>query len=105
VESVWAGTWISAAEAGHRREAWAGEFHFTLAMPLMGLTAAAVSLFAPSRVWRWAMLPFAAQALVAFLQDPTANLLPLGLIMFGLFGLICMTPAALGAAIGRRVAR
>ena len=48
------------------------------------------------------MLPFVGQALVAFLQNPTANLLPIGLVVFAILGGICLIPAAIGAALGRR---
>ena len=103
--AVGAATWIYVAQVGGRREAWDSEAYFLVAIPVIGLSAAVVSLFAPSRFWRWAMFPFAAQALVGFVQNPTGNLLPLGLIMFGIFGALCMIPAAIGAAIGRRVRR
>ena len=71
-------------------------------MPAMAMTAAYVSYREPRSVWRWAMFPFWAQAIVAFLQNPTANLLPLGLVMFSIFGAVCLIPASIGAAIGRR---
>lgn len=103
--AIGAATWIYVARVGTRREAWDNEIYFILAIPLIGLTAAVVSFFAPSRFWRWAMFPFAAQALVAVVQNPTANMLPLGLIMFAMFGAMCMVPAELGAAMGRRFAR
>jgi hypothetical protein len=103
--AIGAATWIYVAQVGNRREAWDSDVYFILAIPLIGLTAAVVSFFAPSGFWRWAMLPFLAQALVAFLQNPGANMLPVGLIVFAILGLMCMVPAALGAAIGRRFAR
>lgn len=103
--AVWAATWIYVVQVGNRREAWDSDVYFIVAIPLIGLTAAVVSFFVPSRFWLWAMLPFLAQALVAFLQNPWANMLPLGLIVFAILGLMCMVPAALGAAIGRRAAR
>jgi len=103
--AIGAATWIYVAQVGTRREAWDNEIYFSLAIPLIGLVAAVVSFFVPSRFWRWAMIPFAAQALIGVLQNPTANMLPLGLIMFAIFGAMCMVPAAVGAAVGRRFAR
>ena len=103
--AVGAGTWLYVAQVGHRREAWDSELYFVIALPLIGLSAAVLSGVVPSRFWRWAMFPFAAQALVAFVQNPTANLLPLGLITFGIMGVLCLVPAAIGAAIGRKFAR
>ena len=51
------------------------------------------------------MIPFAARALVAILQNPTANLMPFGLIMFAFFGGLCAIPAVLAAMVGKRFAR
>ena len=103
--AVGAGTWLYVAQVGNRREAWDSEVYFTLAIPLIGLTAAVISFFVPSRYWRWAMFPFGGQALAGVLQNPTGSLLPLGLIMFGIFGALCLIPAAVGAAIGRKFAK
>ena len=94
--------WACIALASGRREAWDSELYFVVAMPAIALTAAIVSFFVPQRFWRWAMLPFAGQALIAFLQNPTGNLLPLGLVMFAILGGFCVIPAAVGAALGAR---
>ena len=94
--------WIAVSMAGGRQEAWDSPLYFTYALPVMALTGAAVAFFVPVRVWRWAMFPFWAQALVAFLQNPTANLLPLGLIVFSVFGAVCLIPVSIFAQIGRR---
>ena len=79
--------------------------YFTIVLPVIAVTAAIVSFLVPEKPWRWAMIPFAAQALVAILQNPTANLMPLGLIMFAIFGGLCAIPAGLGAMAGRRFSR
>jgi hypothetical protein len=52
---------------------------------------------------RRAFLPFGAQAVVAFVQNPTANLLPLGLFVFALYGALCLLPAWMGATRRRRL--
>jgi hypothetical protein len=49
------------------------------------------------------MFPFAAQALVMFVQEPVGNLLPLGLIMFFIFGALCLIPARIGALVASRL--
>jgi hypothetical protein len=103
--AVGAASWIYVAEVGNRREAWDNPIFFTMLMPAVAGIAAIVSFFVPEKPWRWAMIPFGAQALIAFLQNPGANLLPLGLVMFAILGGICSIPAAVGAAIGRMVKR
>ena len=87
----------------HRREAWDSELYFSWFLPSLALVVAGLGFFAPDRVWRWAFTPFAAQAGVAFVQNPTANLLPLGLLVFGFYGGLCTVPAWAGAVMRRRL--
>lgn len=104
---VGAASWVVVAMFGGRREAWDSELYFT-ALPLIGLMAGVISYFAPARFWRWAFYPFLGQALVMFAQGiyvsggAGAALLPLGLIVFAIFGAFCMIPAAIGAVAGRK---
>jgi hypothetical protein len=102
---VGAASWLVVSTFDGRREAWDSPLYFMGAMPVVAMTAAAVAFFVPSRSWRWAMFPFAGQALVAFLQNPTANLLPLGLIVFFVLGLVCLVPTSVAAFAGRRMMR
>jgi hypothetical protein len=94
---VGAATWIFVALAGGRREAWDSELYFVFVLPMIALMAGIVSYKVPTRTWRWAMFPFAAQALVMIVQEPAGNLLPIGLITFFIFGAMCLIPARLGA--------
>jgi hypothetical protein len=100
---VGAGTWIYLSKVSHRREAFDDPIYFTTVLPAIAVTAAVVAFIVPEKPWRWAMIPFAAQALVAFVQNPTANLMPLGLIAFAIFGGLCAIPAVVAAAIRRKV--
>jgi hypothetical protein len=93
--------WIAISQLTHRREAWDSELYFSWFLPSIALVVAAVSYFAPDRVWRWAFAPFAAQAVVAFIGNPGANLLPLGLIVFAFYGALCLLPALAGSKIRR----
>jgi hypothetical protein len=56
----------------------------------------------PSRPWRWVLAAMFTQAAILFLSDPSANLLPLGLIAFAVLSLPLMIPAAIGARLGRK---
>jgi hypothetical protein len=104
---VGAVSWIAVAMYGGRREAWDSELYFT-ALFGIALIAGAVSYFAPARFWRWAFFPFAAQAVVMVALGAAggsgASLLPLGLIMFAIFGAVSVIPAAIGAVLGRKAA-
>jgi hypothetical protein len=96
-----AATWILVAVVGGRREAWDSDLYFSIALPVVGLVAGVLGFLVPHRAWRWAFVPFGAQALVAFAQNPTANMLPLGLIVFGLFGVGCLVPTYVGARLSK----
>ena len=102
---VGAGTWGLVAATSGRQEAWDSDVYFTIALPLVGLSAAILGFLVPDRAWRWAFVPFGAQAVVAFVQNPTANLLPIGLIVFALFGVGCLVPAYVGARLARAIRR
>lgn len=100
---VGAAGWLGISQITQRREAWDSDLYFSVFFPLAAAVIAILAFLAPERPWRWAFTPFAAQAIVMTLQDPSASLLPLGLIMFGILGAVCMIPANLGAALRRRL--
>ncbi|HEY9442514.1 MAG TPA: hypothetical protein VIQ25_04735 [Gemmatimonadales bacterium] len=95
--------WVTISQLTNRREAWDSELYFTWFLPSIALIVAALAFFAPERAWRWAFVPFGAQAAVAFVQNPTANLLPLGLLVFAFYGALCLVPAWAGSRLRRRL--
>ena len=99
------GSWLYIAAVSGRREPWDDEIYFTAVMPALGLVAGVLGALVPDKPWRWGLVPFGAQAATAFVQNPTANLLPLGLIAFAIFGGICAIPAYLGASLRRLIFR
>ena len=58
--------WVTSHGRAAAERRGTARLYFVLAIPAIALTAAIVSFFVPQRFWRWAMFPFAAQALVAF---------------------------------------
>jgi hypothetical protein len=97
--------WLSITLLTHRREAWDSELYFTAFLPLIAVLIGALAFVAPDRSWRWAFAPFGGQAVVAFVQNPTANLMPLGLIVFAFYGALCLVPSTIGAWLRRRLDR
>jgi hypothetical protein len=95
--------WVTISQLTHRREAWDSELYFTWFLPSVAVVVAALAFFAPDRAWRWAFVPFGAQAAVAFVQNPTANLLPLGLLVFAFYGALCLLPMWAGTRLRRRL--
>jgi hypothetical protein len=100
---VGAGGWLTISQLTHRREAWDSGLYFSWFLPAVALVVAGLAFFVPERAWRWAFVPFGAQAAVAFVQNPTANLLPVGLVVFAFYGALCLVPAWLGAGLRRRL--
>ena len=89
--------WAAIGAATGRREAWDSEAYFGLFLPGIAILIAWLGFLAPRGAWLWAFGPFAAQAIVAFVQSPTGGLLPLGLIVFAVFGAVCLVPALVAA--------
>jgi len=102
---IGAASWFLVAHFTNRREAWDSELYFSVVMPALALVSGGLAFIVPERPWRWAFAPFTGQALAAFVQNPTANLLPMGLIVFAFFGACCLIPAYLGAALRRSTRR
>ena len=100
-----AASWIAVSQATGRREAWDHELYFILALPSLWVLSAGLGFIAPGWAWRWGFVPFAAQAIVMIVQQPGGNLLPLGLILFAVFGAIAAVPAQVGGWIRRWVER
>ena len=89
--------WAAISVTTGRREAWDSEAYFGLFLPGIAILIAWLGFLAPRAAWRWAFVPFGAQAIVAFVQNPTGGLLPLGLIVFAVFGAVCLVPALVAA--------
>jgi hypothetical protein len=97
--------WVAISQVTHRREAWDSELYFSWFLPSIALIVGGLAYFAPERAWRWAFVPFGVQAVVAFIQNPTANLLPLGLLVFAFYGALCLLPTWVGVGVRRRLER
>lgn len=95
--------WAAISMASHKREAWDSELYFIYAIPFICVVAAVLAVVQPNQAWRWAVIPFAAQALWMILTQGIGNMLPLGLMVFGLFSIPALLTTLLGAYIGRKI--
>jgi hypothetical protein len=100
-----AGVWVSISLLTGQREAWDSAYYFLYGLPLTALVTGLLGFIAPIRAWRWGVVAMTSQALIAVLQNPMANLLPLGLIVFAILSLPCILTAYLGAFIRRKITR
>ena len=75
--------WIVVSAASGRSEAWDSSWYFSAGYPLICAASMALGYLAPARSWRWGLIPFAAQFLWMLLTEGPGNLLPLGIVVFG----------------------
>jgi len=98
-------TWALVAQASGRREAWDSPLYFTVAIPLTCGLSFVLALFEPARSWRWGILPLLGQFLWMLLVQGPGNLLPLGVIVFGIFSIPSIATACVGSLIATKRAR
>jgi hypothetical protein len=95
--------WMLVSSASGKREAWDSELYFTFGIPVLCLVACVLGFAEPERSWRWGIVPFSGQCAWMLLTQGVGNLLPLGVIVLGLFAVPSIVTARLGAAIARRM--
>lgn len=97
--------WIVVSKLSSRREAWDSEAYFVVGMPVVCIVSAVLGLFEPDRSWRWGVAPLAGQFVWMLLSQGPGNLLPLGVIVFGILAIPSIITARLGALAGRKLGR
>ena len=93
--------WLGIGHLAHRQEAWDSDLYFSWLLPSLAVLIAGLGFFAPDKSARLGFFPFAGQAVVMLARNPTANLLPLGLILLAGYGAVFMVPASLGGRLRR----
>lgn len=97
--------WVLISTASGKREAWDSDLYFSVGMPAVSLLAALLGFLEPKQTWRWGAAPLAGQFLAMLLMVGPGNLLPLGIIVFGVLAIPPIIVARLGAYLRSRVAR
>jgi len=91
--------WILVCAYSGRREAWDSGLYFTVGIPVVCLVAGVLGYVEPERPWRWGIVPLIGQAVWMLVSQGVGNLLPLGLVVFGIFSIPSILTAIVGAAI------
>jgi hypothetical protein len=94
---VGASIWLVISWVTGKQEAWDSSYYFLYGIPIMMLMAGTLGFILPIRPWRWGITIVFSQALILILQKPMGNLLPLGLVLFGMLSLPVILAAYLGA--------
>lgn len=92
------GGWAIVSGISGRREAWDSPIYFSQFFPLLFVLSAVLGFLAPRHPWRWGLWMAAGQVAMMFVLQPAiGNLLPMGLILFGILGGICGVPALIAS--------
>ena len=97
-------TWITVSAASGRTEAWDSGLYFSVGLPVVCIVSMAQGFFESRRPWRWGVAPLAGQFLWMLLSQGPGNLLPLGIVMFGVLSVPSVVAARIGAFVATRLA-
>jgi len=89
--------WVVVSTVSHRKEAWDSGTYFSVGMPLVCLVSAVLGFLEPVRPWRWGVAPLVGQFSWMLVTQGPGNLLPLGVIVFGILAIPSIITARLGA--------
>lgn len=93
--------WIVVSSLSGRREAWDSEWYFLIGVPVICGVSAALGFIETSRPWRWGVAPLIGQFSWMLVTQGPGNLLPLGVVVFGVLSLPSVMTAKIGAYFGR----
>jgi hypothetical protein len=97
--------WVAVSTASGRREAWDSQWYFLVSVPVVCVVSAALGFVEPSKPWRWGVAPLVGQfAWMLFTEGP-GNLLPLGMVVFGVLSVPSIITARIGAFFGSKLAK
>lgn len=94
--------WILISALTRQTEAWDSGLYFSLGIPLLCGVSFYFGYKNPVRPWRWGLLPGAGQFLWMIIAHGPGNLLPLGVIAFGILSIPGVLAAQAAGYIARR---
>ncbi len=97
--------WIFIALASGRKEAWDSGLYFSIGIPAVCLVSMAFAFVEPNCSWRWGILPLVGQFVWMLVSAGPGNLLPLGVIVFGVLSVPPIVAARIGAFIATKTVR
>jgi len=93
--------WIIVSSLSHKREAWDSDLYFLVGVPVVCFVSAILGVVEPNKPWRWGVAPLAGQFVWMLVSQGPGNLLPLGIVVFGILAIPSMLTAQLGALVGK----
>ena len=95
--------WITLSFISGKNEAWDSPLYDSYGIPLMSLITGILGFVLPIRPYRWGIAMVASQAVFLVFIKPTANLLPLGIFLFGVYSIPCIITAYIGAFVRNKI--
>lgn len=96
--------WTAISAISGRREAWDSSWYFSAGLPVICVVSAVLGFIEPQKPWRWGITPLVGQFFwMMFTQGP-GNLLPLGILVFGVLSVPSIITARLGAFVRNQTA-
>jgi hypothetical protein len=92
--------WVIVSTVSGRKEAWDSQWYFLIGMPIVCIVSATLGFIETSRPWRWGVAPLIGQFSWMLLTQGPGNLLPLGLVVFGVLSVPSIITARIGAFLG-----
>jgi hypothetical protein len=96
--------WAAVSALSGRREAWDSTMYFSVAVPVVCVTSAILGFIEPPKPSRWGIAPLIGQFAWVLVTQGPGNLLPLGVVVFGILSLPSILTAKLGAWIRGKMA-
>ena len=90
-------SWLMISAYASRGEAWDSPLYYAAGMPVLGLLSALFAYARPVKPWRFAIAPYAGQALVALVMSP-GTLLPIGIFALAFLSVPGLVLSYLAAA-------
>jgi hypothetical protein len=94
--------WIALSVTTGRKEAWDSPLYFSVGIPIVCAVSMVLAFFSPARSWRWGITPTAGQFLWMLVSQGPGNLLPLGIVAFGVLSVPSIITASIGCYFGRK---
>ena len=97
--------WAAISAISGRNEAWDSPAYVSIGIPVICALSAMLGFVSPQSSWRWGITPFVGQFLWMLLTQGLGNLLPLGVLAFGIFSVPSIITARIGAFIQAKYAQ
>ncbi len=94
--------WVVVSNASGRREAWDSQWYFVISVPVVCVVSSALGFIEPRRPWRWGIAPLVGQFSWMLVTQGPGNLLPLGVVVFGVLSVPSIITARIGAFFGSK---